>query len=222
MGFLLIVNSFAPVFVWIDDTEKIKNCQDLNSAGCERKKLVVDYYFEKVRKLKFSCVQLSVTRLLELKQGKPAGKGTIMVEISAEEIKDTRVVHLEIEAQNLDKKVEYECLHPEKKQNKNNYRNSGIIRIKSCKIETGYSFLDYVMGDQINFMQQAVFLHLGLELRFLLAGRDPRNSGCLLPDSASDATLRANQLLSYYKPHGKVCSTLAARRNYCKNIGSAQ
>ncbi|XP_053814120.1 copine-1 isoform X3 [Vidua chalybeata] len=196
MGFLLIVNSFAPVFVWIDDTEKIKNCQDLNSAGCERKKLVVDYYFEKVRKLKFSCVQLSVTRLLELKQGKPAGKGTIMVEISAEEIKDTRVVHLEIEAQNLDKKVEYECLHPEKKQNKNNYRNSGIIRIKSCK-------------------QQAVFLHLGLELRFLLAGRDPRNSGCLLPDSASDATLRANQLLSYYKPHGKVCSTLAARRNYC-------
>ncbi|XP_072773309.1 copine-1 isoform X2 [Taeniopygia guttata] len=42
------------------------------------------------------------------------------------------------------------------------------------QIETGYPFLDFldvVGGCQINFMQQAVFLHLGLELRFLLAGR---------------------------------------------------
>ncbi|NXX55818.1 CPNE1 protein, partial [Scopus umbretta] len=182
------------------------------------------------------------TRPLELKQGKPAGKGTIT--ISAEEIKDTRVVYLEIEARNLDKKdflgksdpflefykqsdagtwqlvyrsevvvknnlnpcwrkfgvplqtfcggdfnkpikvqcadhdsdgshdligtfesnltqlqkagdgspVEFECIHPEKKQKKKSYKNSGIIRIKSCKIETEYSFLDYVMGGcQINF-----------------------------------------------------------------------
>uniref|UniRef100_A0A803VW32 Copine 1 n=1 Tax=Ficedula albicollis TaxID=59894 RepID=A0A803VW32_FICAL len=215
----------------LDRTEKIKNCQDPEFC----KKLIVDYYFEKVQKLKFGVYDIDnesfdlndddylggiectlgqvvsssvFTKPLELKQGKPAGKGTIT--ISAEEIKDTRVVHLEIEAQNLDKKdlfgtsdpflefyrqsdagtwqlvyrseviknnlnpcwrkfsvplqtfcggdfnkpikVEYECIHPEKKQKKKNYKNSGIIRIKSCKIETEYSFLDYVMGGcQINF-----------------------------------------------------------------------
>ncbi|XP_048675965.1 copine-1 isoform X3 [Caretta caretta] len=183
----------------------------------------------------------TLTQPLELKKGKPAGKGTIT--ISAEEIKDTRVVSLEIEAQNLDKKdflgksdpflefykqsdggkwqlvyrseviknnlnpcwrkfsvplqtfcggdfnnpikvhctdydsdgshdligsfetnlsqlqkaggsslVEFECIHPGKKQKKKSYKNSGIVRIKSCKIETEYSFLDYVMGGcQINF-----------------------------------------------------------------------
>ncbi|KAM4762320.1 RNA-binding protein 12 isoform 10-T17 [Cyanocitta cristata] len=275
--------SFTPVFVQLDRTEKIKNCQDPEFC----KKLVVDYYFEKVQKLKFGVYDIDnksfdlndddylggvectlgqvvsssvFTRALELKQGKPAGKGTIT--ISAEEIKDTRVVYLEIEAQNLDKKdflgksdpflefykqsdagtwqlvyrseviknnlnpcwrkfsvplqtfcggdfnkpikvessgilfvvpshpfsvdavqcadhdndgshdligtlettlakmqtagagslVEYECIHPEKKQKKKHYKNSGIIRIKSCKIETEYSFLDYVMGGcQINF-----------------------------------------------------------------------
>ncbi|KAF1507443.1 Copine-1, partial [Eudyptula minor novaehollandiae] len=249
----------------LDRTERIKNCQ--NPEFC--KKLVVDYYFEKVQKLKFGVYDIDnksfdlndddylggiectlgqvvsssvFTRPLELKQGKPAGKGTIM--ISAEEIKDTRVVYLEIEARNLDKKdflgksdpflefykqsdagtwqlayrsevviknnlnpcwrkfsvplqtfcggdfnkpikvqcadhdsdgshdligtfetnltqlqeagdcspVEFECIHPEKKQKKKSYKNSGIIRIKSCKIETEYSFLDYVMGGcQINF-----------------------------------------------------------------------
>ncbi|NXG16911.1 CPNE1 protein, partial [Grallaria varia] len=248
----------------LDRTERIENCQDPEFC----KKLVVDYYFEKVQKLKFGVYDIDnktfdlsdddylggiectlgqvvsssvFTRPLELKQGKPAGKGTIT--ISAEEIKDTRVVYLEIEAQNLDKKdflgksdpfldfykqsdagmwqlvyrseviknnlnpcwrkfsvplqtfcggdfnkcikvqcvdhdsdgshdligavqltlaqmqtagpgspVEVECIHPEKKQKKKSYKNSGIIRIKSCKIETEYSFLDYVMGGcQINF-----------------------------------------------------------------------
>ncbi|XP_071671744.1 copine-1 isoform X3 [Patagioenas fasciata] len=248
----------------LDRTERIKNCQDPEFC----KKLVVDYYFEKVQKLKFGVYDIDnksldlsdddylggiectlgqvvsssvFTRPLELKQGKPAGRGTIT--ISAEEIKDTRVVCLEIEAQNLDKKdflgksdpflefykqsnagtwqlvyrseviknnlnpcwrkfsvplqtfcsgdfnkpikvqcadhdsdgshdligafetnltqlqnagnsspVEFECIHPEKKQKKKSYKNSGIIRIKSCKIETEYSFLDYVMGGcQINF-----------------------------------------------------------------------
>ncbi|KAJ7414852.1 Copine-1 [Pitangus sulphuratus] len=215
----------------LDRTERIKNCQDPEFC----KKLVVDYYFEKVQKLKFGVYDIDnktfdlsdddylggvectlgqvvsssvFTRPLELEQGKPAGKGTIT--ISAEEIKDTRVVYLEMEAQNLDKKViknnlnpcwrkfsvplqtfcggdfnkpikvqcsdhdsdgshdligavqttlaqmqtagpgspvEFECIHPEKKQKKKSYKNSGIIRI-----ETEYSFLDYVMGGcQINF-----------------------------------------------------------------------
>uniref|UniRef100_A0A669QMI4 Copine-3 n=1 Tax=Phasianus colchicus TaxID=9054 RepID=A0A669QMI4_PHACC len=243
----------------LDRTERIKNCQDPEFS----KKLLVDYYFEKVQKLRFGVYDIDnksaelsdddflggmectlgqivsssvFTRPLELKEGKPAGKGTIT--ITAEEIKDTRVVNLEIQARNLDKKdflgksdpflelykqsdagmwqlvyrseviknnlspcwrrfsvplqtfcggdlnkpikvqcsdhdsdgshdligvfetnlaqlqkaVEFECIHPEKKQKKKSYKNSGIISIKSCKIETDYSFLDYVMGGcQINF-----------------------------------------------------------------------
>lgn len=53
-GFLLIVNSFASVFVQLDRTEKIKNCQDPEFC----KKLVVDYYFEKVQKLKFGVYDI--------------------------------------------------------------------------------------------------------------------------------------------------------------------
>uniref|UniRef100_A0A670IMW1 Copine-3 n=1 Tax=Podarcis muralis TaxID=64176 RepID=A0A670IMW1_PODMU len=48
--------------------------------------------------------------------------------------------------------VEFECIHPEKKRKKKSYKNSGIVRVKSCKIEMEYSFLDYIMGGcQINF-----------------------------------------------------------------------
>ncbi|XP_030066845.1 copine-1 isoform X3 [Microcaecilia unicolor] len=248
----------------LDRTERINNCQKPEFS----KKPIIDYYFEKVQNLKFGVYDIdnksfdlndddylggfecslgqivssqSLTRPLELKKGKPAGKGTIT--IFAEEIKDTRVVTFEIEARNLDKKdffgksdpflefykqgnsgswqlvyrseviknnlsptwrkfsvplqtfcggdfdkpikvhcsdydndgshdligsfetrlsqlqkagssspMEYECIHPEKKQKKKSYKNSGIVRIKSCKIEVEYSFLDYVMGGcQINF-----------------------------------------------------------------------
>ncbi|XP_019366540.1 PREDICTED: copine-1 isoform X1 [Gavialis gangeticus] len=215
----------------LDRTERVKNCQKPEFS----KKLFIDYYFEKVQKIKFGVYDIDnksfdlndddylggtecslgqivsskrLTRPLELKKGKPAGKGTIM--ISAAEIKDTRVVNLEIEARSLDKKdflgksdpflefykqsdsgpwqlvyrseviknntnpcwrrfsvplhtfcggdfskpikVEFECIHPEKKQKKKKYKNSGIVIIKSCKIETEYSFLDYIMGGcQINF-----------------------------------------------------------------------
>lgn len=54
MGFLLALNSFAPVFVQLDCMEKNKNCQDPEFC----KKLVVDYYFEKVQKLKFSMYDI--------------------------------------------------------------------------------------------------------------------------------------------------------------------
>uniref|UniRef100_A0A8C3SSI9 Copine-3 n=1 Tax=Chelydra serpentina TaxID=8475 RepID=A0A8C3SSI9_CHESE len=261
---VLLQNVGGDQWAELDRTEKIKNCQKPEFS----KKLLIDYYFEKVQKLKFGVYDIdnksydlndddylggvectlgqivsskTLTRPLELKKGKPAGKGTIT--ISAEEIKDTRVVSLETEAQNLDKKdflgksdpflefykqsdggkwqlvyrseviknnlnpcwrkfsvplqtfcggdfnkpikvycsdydsdgshdligsfetnlsqlqkaggsslVEFECIHPGKKQKKKSYKNSGIVRIKSCKIETEYSFLDYVMGGcQINF-----------------------------------------------------------------------
>ncbi|XP_078256416.1 copine-2 [Rhinoraja longicauda] len=93
------------------------------------KKFVVDYHFEEVQKLKFalfdqdkSSKQLyehdflgeftctlgvivsskKMTRPLVLTNGKPAGKGTIM--ISAQEISDNRVITLSMAGRKLDKK----------------------------------------------------------------------------------------------------------------------
>nr|XP_020638101.1 copine-1-like isoform X1 [Pogona vitticeps] len=261
---VLLQNVGGDQWTELDRTEKIKNCQNPQFS----KRLLIDYYFEKVQKLKFGMYDIdnksydlndddylggaectlgqivsskTVTQPLMLKKGKPAGKGTIT--ISAEEIKDTRVVSLDVEARNLDKKdflgksdpflefykqsdsgkwqlvfrseviknnlnpcwrkfsvplqtfcsgdfnkpikvqcndydsdgshdligtfetnlsqlqnasgsspVEFECIHPEKKRKKKSYKNSGIVRVKSCKIEREYSFLDYIMGGcQINF-----------------------------------------------------------------------
>uniref|UniRef100_A0A3B1KK76 Copine-3 n=1 Tax=Astyanax mexicanus TaxID=7994 RepID=A0A3B1KK76_ASTMX len=247
----------------VDRTERVKNCQDPEFS----KRLCVDYHFEKVQKLKlgvydidnksvdlkdddylggFECTlgqivsTKKVTNPLELKKGKPAGKGTIT--IVADEVKDNRAIVLEVEARNLDKKdmfgksdpfleffkqaddgswtlvhrteviknnlnpswkkftvsvgtfcnadfnkplkvacydkdedtssdligefscttanlleardqgVEFDCIHPEKQKKKKSYKNSGVVRIKNCKIEAQYTFLDYVMGGcQINF-----------------------------------------------------------------------
>ncbi|XP_005169315.2 copine-1 isoform X2 [Danio rerio] len=244
-------------------TERVKNCQDPQFST----KLHIDYYFEKVQKLKFGVYDIDnksvdlgdddflggfegtlgqivssrkLTRPLQLKAAKPAGKGTIT--ITAEEVKDNRAIVMEIEAKNLDKKdlfgksdpfleffkqdedgkwqlvhrteviknnlnpswkkftvslhtfcngdlnkpikvtcydkdedtssdmigeftcttaklmeakdnaVEFDCIHPEKQKKKKSYKNSGVIKIKDCKLETQYSFLDYVMGGcQINF-----------------------------------------------------------------------
>uniref|UniRef100_A0A672GJL3 Copine-3 n=1 Tax=Salarias fasciatus TaxID=181472 RepID=A0A672GJL3_SALFA len=48
--------------------------------------------------------------------------------------------------------VAYDCINPEKQKKKKSYKNSGVVSVKSCKMETTYSFLDYVMGGcQINF-----------------------------------------------------------------------
>ncbi|GCB65390.1 hypothetical protein scyTo_0011866 [Scyliorhinus torazame] len=93
------------------------------------KKFVVDYHFEEVQKLKFalfdqdksskqlyehdflgefSCTlgvivsSKKMTRPLILTNGKPAGKGTIM--ISAQEISDNRVITLSMAGRKLDKK----------------------------------------------------------------------------------------------------------------------
>ncbi|TMS19364.1 Copine-1, partial [Larimichthys crocea] len=48
--------------------------------------------------------------------------------------------------------VQFDCIHPEKQKKKKSYKNSGVVSVKSCKMEVQYSFLDYVMGGcQINF-----------------------------------------------------------------------
>ncbi|CAI5779288.1 copine-3 [Podarcis lilfordi] len=109
----------------VDRTERIKNCLDPRFS----KRFLIDYYFELVQKLKFgifdidnTTVDLSdddflgefectlgqivssktLTRPLLLKNGRPAGKGKIT--ITAEEVKDNRVVMFEVEARKLDNK----------------------------------------------------------------------------------------------------------------------
>uniref|UniRef100_A0A673GTV5 Copine-3 n=1 Tax=Sinocyclocheilus rhinocerous TaxID=307959 RepID=A0A673GTV5_9TELE len=234
----------------VERTERVKNCQDPEFST----KLHIDYHFEKVQKLKFGIydidnksVNLSdddflggfectlgqivssrkISRPLQLKAGKPAGKGTIT--ITADEVKDNRAIVMEVEAKNLDKKdmfgksdpfleffkqeedgkwqlvhrteviknnlnpswkkftvylhtfcsgdlnkpikvhcsdydsdgshdligvfqtnvsdlqkavhgspVEFDCIHPEKQKKKKSYKNSGVIRIKDCKVRTTF------------------------------------------------------------------------------------
>uniref|UniRef100_H3BHP9 Copine-3 n=1 Tax=Latimeria chalumnae TaxID=7897 RepID=H3BHP9_LATCH len=257
---VLLQSSGDGRWVEVGRTERVKNNQSPEFST----KLQIDYYFEKVQKVMFGVydidnksVDLSdddylggyectlgqivsskkITRPLITKKGKPAGKG--MITVAAEELKDNRVIIIEVEARNLDKKdflgksdpflelykqnddgkwqltyrseviknnlnpcwktfsvslqtfcnsdlnktikvhcsdydsdgshdligifetnvsallkadVEFECIHPEKRKKKKSYKNSGIVRFKSCKIGAEYSFLDYVMGGcQINF-----------------------------------------------------------------------
>ncbi|KAM9755828.1 copine-2 isoform X2 [Ovis canadensis] len=41
---------------------------------------------------------------------------------------------------------EFECINPKKQKKKKNYKNSGVIILRSCKITRDYSFLDYILG----------------------------------------------------------------------------
>lgn len=106
-------------------TERLNN----TSSPAFSQRLKLDYHFEKVQNLKLGLYDIdnsssdlgdddylggveltlgqivaskSLTRPLQLKKGKPAGKGSIT--ITAEEIKDNRAIELEFEAKNLDKK----------------------------------------------------------------------------------------------------------------------
>lgn len=49
------------------------------------------------------------------------------------------------EAQNS-VEVEFDCINPKKQKKKKNYKNSGVIILKSCKIAHDYTFLDYILG----------------------------------------------------------------------------
>ncbi|XP_077597851.1 copine-2 isoform X2 [Stigmatopora nigra] len=111
-------------------------------------------------------------RPLILANGKPAGKGSIT--ITAQELSDNRIITLTLSGRKLDKKdffgksdpylefhkqgeddkwmlvhrteVEFECINPKKQKKKKNYKNSGVIILKSCKITRDYTFLDYILG----------------------------------------------------------------------------
>ncbi|XP_064409863.1 copine-3 isoform X1 [Latimeria chalumnae] len=122
---VLLMNSGGHQWFEINRTERISNC--LNPKFSKR--FLVDYYFELVQKLKFGVYDIDnktidlsdddflgefettmgqivaskkLTRPLVMKNGKPAGKGTIT--ITAEEVKDNRVALFEVEARKLDNK----------------------------------------------------------------------------------------------------------------------
>ncbi|MGH0157488.1 UNVERIFIED_CONTAM: hypothetical protein FKN15_043902 [Acipenser sinensis] len=130
---VLLMNTSGTQWFEVGRTEQVQNCLSPQFA----KKFVIDYYFELVQKLKFGVydvdnktIDLSdddflgeiectvgqivsskkLIRPLVLKNQKPAGKGTIS--ITAEEIKDNRVVNFEVEARKLDNKVIKNNLNP--------------------------------------------------------------------------------------------------------------
>ncbi|KAF0028293.1 hypothetical protein F2P81_019380 [Scophthalmus maximus] len=121
----LYINTSGSQWYEYGRTEMILNCLNPKFA----KKFVIDYYFEMVQKMKFCVYDIDnntydlgdddflgelectlgqvvsskkLTRPLILKNKSPAGKGTIT--ISAEEIKDNRVVNFEVQARKLDNK----------------------------------------------------------------------------------------------------------------------
>uniref|UniRef100_A0A8C3LUN2 Copine-3 n=1 Tax=Chrysolophus pictus TaxID=9089 RepID=A0A8C3LUN2_CHRPC len=122
---VLLQNMSGQQWYEVDRTERIKN--SLNPKFS--KKFLVDYYFELVQKLKFGIYDIdnktieladddflgefectlgqivsskTLTKPLVLRNGRPAGKGSIT--ITAEEVKDNRVVLFEVEARKLDNK----------------------------------------------------------------------------------------------------------------------
>uniref|UniRef100_A0AAR2IZ62 Copine-3 n=1 Tax=Pygocentrus nattereri TaxID=42514 RepID=A0AAR2IZ62_PYGNA len=208
----------------VDRTEKVKNCQDPEFS----KRLCIDYYFEKVQKLKLGVYDIDnksvdlkdddylggyectlgqivsskkITNPLQLKIGKPAGKGTITVCVEMLDLFGKSDPFLEFFKQDddgkwllvhrteviknnlnpswkkltvslhtfcsgdLNKPIKVHCSDYDNdgshdligvfQTNLNIlllYKNSGVVRIKYCKIEAQYTFLDYVMGGcQINF-----------------------------------------------------------------------
>ncbi|KAM9235400.1 copine-3 isoform 1-T2 [Leptosomus discolor] len=122
---VLLQNTSGQQWYEVDRTERVKNSLNPRFA----KKFLIDYYFELVQKLKFGIYDIdnktfdlsdddflgefectlgqivssgTLTKPLVLKNGRPAGRGNIM--ITAEEVKDNRVVVLEVEARKLDNK----------------------------------------------------------------------------------------------------------------------
>uniref|UniRef100_A0A674NLE1 Copine-3 n=1 Tax=Takifugu rubripes TaxID=31033 RepID=A0A674NLE1_TAKRU len=248
---VLLQSSGGDKWTELGRTERIKNTSDPSFS----QRLRLDYHFEAVQNLKLGIYDIdnsssdlgdddylgglevtlgqivsskTLTRPLQLKKGKPAGKGTITVCTSqcCSSLQDTfgksdpfleifkqgadgkwQLVHrtevvknnlnptwkkftvplqtfcssdlerpLKVDCHDYDSDgshdligsfttkvselqktahgspVEFNCIHPEKQKKKKSYTNSGVVSVKSCKLVTQYSFLDYVMGGcQINF-----------------------------------------------------------------------
>ncbi|XP_029286848.1 copine-1 isoform X2 [Cottoperca gobio] len=122
---VLLQSSGGDSWTELARTERLNN----TTSPSFSQRLKLDYHFENVQNLKLGVYDIdnsssdlsdddylggleitlgqivsskTVTRPLQVKKGKPAGKGSITV--TAEEIKDNRAIQLEFEAKNLDKK----------------------------------------------------------------------------------------------------------------------
>uniref|UniRef100_A0A8C4TZU4 Copine 7 n=1 Tax=Falco tinnunculus TaxID=100819 RepID=A0A8C4TZU4_FALTI len=66
-------------------------------------------------------------------------------------------------------KVQWDCMNPKYKIKKRNYKNSGVVVLRSLwKIHRVYSFLDYIMG--------GCQIHFTVAIDFTASNGDPRNS----------------------------------------------
>jgi len=91
-------------------------------------------------------------------------------------------------------KVSFDCINPDKKRKKGSkYKNSGVVHLSSCVVETEYSFLDYIMGGcQINFT---------VAIDFTGSNGDPRS-----PQSLHYMNQQhPNQYVSALRSVGAVC-----------------
>ncbi|XP_002128214.2 copine-3 isoform X1 [Ciona intestinalis] len=91
-------------------------------------------------------------------------------------------------------KVTWDCVNPDKKKKKGNkYKNSGVVCLDSCKVETEYTFLDFILGGcQINFT---------VAIDFTGSNGDPRNPQSLHFMNPS----QPNQYLQALRSVGAVC-----------------
>ncbi|ETE61506.1 RNA-binding protein 12 [Ophiophagus hannah] len=97
---VLLQNVGGDQWTELNRTEKIKNCQNPQFS----KKLLIDYYFEKVQKVKFGIYDIDNKSYDLSDDDYLGGAECTLGQICAEEIKDTRVVSIDVEARNLDKK----------------------------------------------------------------------------------------------------------------------
>lgn len=65
----------------------------------------------------------------------------------------------------------FECINPKKKAKKSSYKNSGVVRLRSCRVDKEHSFLDYI--------QSGTQLHFTVAVDFTASNGDPRHPSSL-------------------------------------------
>ncbi|XP_068014620.1 copine-3 isoform X2 [Melanerpes formicivorus] len=97
---VLLQNTSGQQWYEVDRTERVKNSLNPKFA----KKFIIDYYFELVQKLKFGIYDID-NKTFDLSDDDFLGEFECTLgQITAEEVKDNRVVVLEVEARKLDNK----------------------------------------------------------------------------------------------------------------------
>lgn len=90
----------------------------------------------------------------------------------------------------------YPCINAKKKAKKRNYKHSGIVRLMSIKVETEYSFLDYITG--------GTQMHFTVAIDFTASNGDPNKPGTLhylhptIPNQYSIAIRAVGEIIQDY------------------------